>query len=126
MELQNRLPPYSQAAEQAVLGALLLAPDSLATANEIIRPEDFYVEGHRELYRVLRSLAETGCPIDLVTVTEALLQQGLLDKVGGAGYLASLAGAVPTAANIGYYARIVAEKGLLRSIISTCSQLAAK
>ncbi len=108
------------------MGALLLAPDSFATANEIIRPEDFYVEGHRELYRVLYGLAEAGCPIDLVTVTEALLQQGLLDKVGGAGYLASLAGAVPTAVNIGYYARIVAEKGLLRSIISTCSQLAAK
>jgi replicative DNA helicase len=126
VELQDRLPPYSQAAEQAVLGAVLLAPDSFATANEIIKPEDFYVAGHRDLYRVLYSLAEAGCPIDLVTVTEALMQKGLLDKVGGANYLASLAGAVPSAVNIGYYARIVAEKGLLRSIISTCSQLAAK
>jgi replicative DNA helicase len=126
VELQDRLPPYNQAAEQAVLGAILLAPDTFATANEIIKPEDFYVAGHRDLYRVLFKMAEVGCPIDLVTVTEALLQQGLLDKVGGAGYLASLAGAVPSAVNIGYYARIVAEKGLLRSIISTCSQLAAK
>ena len=126
MELQDRLPPSNQAAEQAVLGALLLAPDSFAAANEILKPEDFYIEGHRELYRVLYSLAEAGCPIDLVTVTEALQQQGLLDKAGGASYLASLAGSVPTAVNIGYYARIVAEKGLLRSIISTCSQLAAK
>lgn len=126
MELQDRLPPYSQAAEQAVLGALLLAPDSFAIANEIIRPEDFYVAGHRDLYRVLYSLADAGCPIDLVTVTDALMQQGLLDKVGGANYLASLAGAVPSAVNIGYYARIVSEKGLMRSIISTCSQLAAK
>lgn len=104
----------------------MLAPDSLATANEILKPEDFYIEAHRELYRVLFNLAESGSPIDLVTVTEALLQQNLLDKVGGASYLASLAGAVPTAVNIGYYAKIVAEKGLLRSIISTCSQLAAK
>lgn len=126
MELQDRLPPCNQSAEQAVLGALLLAPDSLATANEILRPEDFYIEGHRELYRVLYRLAESGSPIDLVTVTDALLRQNLLDKVGGASYLASLAGAVPTAVNIGYYAKIVAEKGLLRSIISTCSQLAAK
>jgi replicative DNA helicase len=108
------------------LGALLLAPDSFAVANEIIRPEDFYVAGHRDLYRVLYKMAEIGCPIDLVTVTEALLQQGLLEQVGGVGYLASLAGAVPSAVNIGYYARIVAEKGLLRSIVSTCSQLAAK
>ncbi|MGD0152545.1 MAG: replicative DNA helicase [Thermacetogeniaceae bacterium] len=126
MELQDRLSPHNQAAEQAVLGALLLAPDSIAEANEILKPEDFYTEGHRELYRVLYGLAEAGSPIDLVTVTEALQKQGLLDKVGSASYLASLAGSVPTAVNIGYYARIVAEKGLLRNIISTCSQLAAK
>jgi replicative DNA helicase len=126
VELQDRLPPSNQAAEQAVLGALLLAPDSFATANEIIKPEDFYVAGHRDLYRVLYKMAEVGSPVDLVTVTEALLKQGLLDKVGGVGYLASLAGAVPSAVNVGYYARIVAEKGLLRSIVSTCSQLAAK
>ncbi len=126
MEFKDQLPPYNQAAEQAVLGALLLAPDSFAAANEILRTEDFYAEGHRNLYQVLYRLAESGSPIDLVTVTEALQQQGLLDRVGGVGYLASLAGSVPTAVNIGYYARIVAEKGLLRSIISTCSQLAAK
>lgn len=126
MEFKDRLPPYNQAAEQAVLGALMLAPDSFAAVNEILKAEDFYVEGHRNLYQVLYGLAESGSPIDLVTVTEALQQQGLLDRVGGVGYLASLAGSVPTAVNVAYYARIVAEKGLLRSIISTCSQLAAK
>ncbi len=126
MELLDRIPPHNIEAEQAVLGALLLAPESFATVAEILKPSDFYGEGHREIYRTLQELAEVGRPIDLVTVTEALKQKDLLDKVGGASYLASLAGAVPTAANVGYYAQIVAEKGLLRTLIGTCTQLVAK
>ncbi len=126
MELLDRIPPHSIEAEQAVLGALLLAPESFATVAEILKPSDFYGEGHREIYRALQELAESGRPIDLVTVTESLKQKDLLDKVGGASYLASLAGAVPTAANVGYYARIVAEKSLLRTLVGTCTQLIAR
>lgn len=126
MELLDRIPPHSIEAEQAVLGALLLAPESFATVAEILKPSDFYGEGHREIYRTLQELAEAGKPIDLVTVTEALKQRDLLEKVGGASYLASLAGAVPTAANVGYYAQIVAEKGLLRGLIGSCTQLVAR
>ncbi|NPV29473.1 MAG: replicative DNA helicase [Firmicutes bacterium] len=126
MELLDRLPPYNLEAEQAVLGALLLAPDSFLSIAEILKPEDFYGEGHRDLFRVLRDLAEAGRPVDLVTVAEELTKRGLLEKIGGASYLASLAGSVPTAANIRYYAQIVAEKGLLRSLISGCTQLAAR
>lgn len=126
MKLLDRLPPHNLEAEQAVLGALFLAPESFATVSEILKAEDFYGEGHRDIYRTLRELSEAGRPIDLVTVTEALQQKELLEKVGGVSRLASLAGAVPTAANVGYYAQIVAEKGLLRSLISTCTQLAAE
>lgn len=126
MELLNRVPPYSLEAEQAVLGALLLDPESFATVAEILKSDDFYGEGHREIYRALKRLAESGRPIDMVTVTEELQQQGLLEKAGGASYIASLAGAVPTAVNVSYYAQIVAEKGLLRALINGCTQLAER
>ncbi|MDH7577351.1 MAG: replicative DNA helicase [Bacillota bacterium] len=126
MEFLDRLPPYNLEAEQAVLGALLIAPESFATVAEIVKAEDFYGDGHRDLFRALRDLAEAGRPVDLVTLTEELRQRGLLEKTGGASYLASLAGSVPTAANVKYYAQIVAEKGLLRTLISGCTQLAAR
>ena len=71
-------------------------------------------------------MAERGRPIDLVTVTEELKNREALDKVGGAAYLASLAGAVPTAVNAGHYANIVADKGLLRYLINSCTQLASR
>lgn len=126
MELIERTPPHNLEAEQAVLGALLLAPDSFAVVSEILWPESFYGEGHREIYNTLKEMAESGHPIDLLTVTEELQRRGLLDKVGGAAYLAELAGAVPSAVNAGYYANIVAEKGLLRSLINSCTQLVAR
>ncbi|CEO87785.1 replicative DNA helicase [Syntrophaceticus schinkii] len=126
MEILDRVPPHNLEAEQAVLGALLLAPDTFAVVSEILWPESFYGEGHRELYITLKEMAEAGRPIDLVTVTEELQHREILDKVGGATYLAALAGAVPTAVNAGYYAGIVAEKGLLRSLINSCTQLAAQ
>lgn len=126
MELLNRIPPHNLEAEQAVLGALLIAPESLATVAEILRPEDFYGEGHRAIYLTLREMAEAGRPIDLLTVTEELQGKGLLEQVGGATYLATLAGAVPTAVHVEYYAGIVAEKGLLRSIIEACTRIASQ
>lgn len=126
MELTHRLPPRSIEAEQAVLGALFLAPENFCCVAEKLEAKDFYERSHQELYRVLQDLADAGTPIDLVTVTEELTNRGLLEKVGGASYLASLAGAVPTAANVEYYAQIVAEKSLLRSLISSCTQLAAR
>lgn len=126
MELLNRIPPHNLEAEQAVLGALLIAPESLATVAEILRPEDFYGEGHRAIYLTLKEMAEAGRPIDLLTVTEELQGKGLLEQVGGATYLATLAGAVPTAVHVEYYAGIVAEKGLLRSIIEACTRIASQ
>jgi replicative DNA helicase len=126
MEILDRVPPHNLEAEQAVLGALLLAPDTFAVVSEILWPESCDGEGHRELYITLKEMAEAGRPIDLVTVTEELQHREILDKVGGATYLAALAGAVPTAVNAGYYAGIVAEKGLLRSLINSCTQLAAQ
>ncbi|MDD4359423.1 MAG: replicative DNA helicase [Syntrophaceticus sp.] len=126
MEHIERTPPHNLEAEQAVLGALLLAPDSFSVVSEILWPESFYGEGHRQIYSTLKEMAESGRPIDLLTVTEELQHRELLDKVGGAAYLAELAGAVPSAVNAGYYASIVADKGLLRALINTCAQLATR
>ena len=126
MERLDRIPPHNLEAEQAVLGALLLAPDSFAVVSEILLPESFYGEGHREIYTTLKEMAESGRPIDLVTVTEELQHREILDKVGGATYLAELAGSVPTAVNAGYYASIVADKGLLRALINICTQIVAQ
>ncbi len=126
MEITERTPPHNFEAEQAVLGALLLAPDAMSVVAEILWPESFYGEGHRELYTTLQEMSERGSPIDLVTVTAELQQRESLERVGGAAYLAALAGAVPTAVNASYYAGIVAEKGLLRSLINSCTQLASR
>lgn len=126
MKLMGRIPPHNLEAEQAVLGALLLVPESFSEVAEVLKPEDFYGEGHREIYTALKEMTEKGRPIDLVTVTEELKSRELLEKVGGASYLASLSGAVPTAVNAGYYAGIVADKGMLRALIKSCTQVVSQ
>jgi replicative DNA helicase len=125
MEL-GRVPPQNLEAEQAVLGSLLIDSDAIYRVMEHLSPGDFYRYGHQLIYQIIVHLNEKGEPVDLVTVTEELLKKEQLDKVGGATYLASLADAVPTAANVEYYAKIVAEKALLRSLIDTSAQIAQK
>ncbi|MBC7343122.1 MAG: replicative DNA helicase [Clostridia bacterium] len=122
----NRIPPQNNEAEQAVLGSMLLSQDAIYAAMEILRPEDFYREAHQIIYRTILSLNDRGAPVDLLTVTDALRQEGVLGQVGGAAYVASLADVVPTALNVTQYARIVAEKSLLRSIIQVGMQVVEK
>lgn len=119
----NRIPPQNNEAEQAVLGSMLLSQEAIYTAMEILRPEDFYREGHQIIYRTILSLNDQGAPVDLLTVTDALRKEGALGQVGGAAYVASLADVVPTAFNVAQYARIVAEKALLRAIIQVGMQV---
>lgn len=107
-----------------MLGALFLDRDVLFKVARFLRPDDFYMEGHRLIYKAFLDLDEAGVPPDLLTVTDKLRQQGHLEKVGGATYVASLAGMVPTAANAEHHARIVEEKALLRSIISVANRIA--
>ncbi len=120
----DKAPPQNIDAEQALLGALFVDPETLYKISRHLRPEDFYLEGHRLIYSSFLRLDEAGISPDLVTVTDLLRRQGELEKVGGATYVASLAGMVPTAANAGDYARIVEEKSLLRSIISIANRIA--
>ncbi|GEC93074.1 replicative DNA helicase [Brevibacillus brevis] len=122
---EERLPPQNVQAEQSVLGAIFLAKDAYETASEILQPDDFYKTAHVRIFAAMAGLFNKGEPVDLVTVTAELQDKKLLDDVGGVTYLTDLAGSVPTAANIDYYARIVREKAELRRIIKTATRIVA-
>ncbi|MDD3652664.1 MAG: replicative DNA helicase [Desulfotomaculaceae bacterium] len=120
----EKIPPQNIDAEQSVLGAILLDRDAVVKSMKIIRSEDFYREDHRIIYEAILLLSESGRPVDLITVSEQLRQQGTLEKAGGVAYLASLAEMAPIAANVEYYARIVEEKSLLRNLIQLSTRIA--
>jgi replicative DNA helicase len=113
----GRQPPQDAAAEQAVLGGMLLSKDAIADVLERLRPGDFYRPAHQSVYDAILDLYGRGEPADAVTVSAELDRRGLLKRVGGAPYLHTLISTVPTAANAGYYAGIVAEKALLRRLV---------
>lgn len=120
----DRTPPHHIEAEQAVLGSIFLEREALITVSEILSSEDFYRTSHKKIYETMLSIAEKGEPVDLITVTTALRDRKWLDEVGGVQYLSDLASSVPTAANVDYYAQIVAEKALLRRLIRTATEIA--
>lgn len=124
-QLLNRIPPQNLEAERSTLGSMFLEKDAIYRAIEILRPEDFYKDTHRLIYQAVLDLTNKGEPVDLVTVTEELRQKDSLDQVGGISYLTGLANAVPTAAHIEYYAKIVEEKALLRQLIHAASEVVA-
>ncbi|MDW7675056.1 MAG: replicative DNA helicase [Bacillota bacterium] len=122
----GRVPPQNIEAEQAVLGSLLIDKEAIYRVMEHVSPGDFYRQAHGIIFQTILGLNEQSEPVDLVTVTEDLANKGQLDKVGGATYMALLADAVPTAANVEYYAKIVAEKSLLRTLIETSAKIAER
>ncbi len=125
----DRIPPYSEDAERAVLGAMLLNPDTVGTAVEILHgdpSEIFYFPAHQHIYDAVLSLYKESRPVDALVLKERLLASGRLEDVGGLPYIADLTGVVPTSANIDYYARIVMDKSLLRRLISSCSGIVAQ
>lgn len=124
MLLADRLPPQNIEAEQAVIGAIFLEPSALTPASEILIPEDFYRAAHQKIFNAMVKLSDQGKAVDLITVTEELAASKILEDIGGVSYLSEVAGSVPTAANIEYYANIVAEKSLLRRLIRTATGIA--
>lgn len=125
MELA-KVPPHNLDAEQAVLGSLMLDPQKGSAVFEILQPEDFYRDNHKSIYLVIRDIFEKGDPVDLVTVAESLRQAGKLESIGGIGTISQMAGSVPSAANVEHYARIVAEKSLLRQLIKMAGYIEGK
>ncbi|MDI3327768.1 MAG: replicative DNA helicase [Alicyclobacillaceae bacterium] len=124
--IEERVPPQSLEAEQAVLGAILLDADAFYTAVERLSPDDFYRSAHQKIFQAMLDVAGAGDPIDLVTVTARLQSVGQLEEAGGASYLAELAHIVPAAANIEHYVQLVHEKSVLRRLIRVATQIAAK
>jgi replicative DNA helicase len=108
----------------SVLGSILLDPLSVAKVLQFLHPEDFYRENNGQVYRAALDLFSAGEPIDNVTLAAQLQTMGMLDRVGGRTQLASMQSAVPTAANIEYYGRIVKEKAYKRRLISAGSNIA--
>ncbi|HUY73216.1 MAG TPA: replicative DNA helicase [Candidatus Dormibacteraeota bacterium] len=120
----GRVPPNDLDAEMSVIGSILVDPLSIAKVLQFLHPEDFYRENNGQIYRAALDLFASGEPIDNVTLAAQLQTMGLLDRVGGRAQLASMQGAVPTAANIEYYGRIVKEKAYKRRLISAGGSIA--
>ncbi|ATH97371.1 replicative DNA helicase [Dermabacter sp. HMSC06F07] len=119
----DRLPPQDLGAEQGVLGGMMLSKDAIADVVEKLRSNDFYRPAHELIYEAIIDLYGRGEPADFVTVADALREKGNLEKVGGAPYLADLIDAVPTAANAGFYAEIVAERATLRRLVEAGTRI---
>ncbi|MFT3806433.1 replicative DNA helicase [Arenimonas sp.] len=118
-----RIPPQSVEAEQAVLGGLMLAPDSLDRVGDLLVEGDFYRRDHRLIYRAIRELSEKNRPFDAVTLGEWFEANSLSEQIGGTGYLIELASTTPSAANIRAYAEIVREKAVLRQLIDAGTEI---
>ena len=121
----DNLPPNSLEAEQAVLGAILIEPEYIPDVAEIVKPEDFYIEGHQIIFKCLLEMDNQRVNIDPISLGESLKKVRKFSVVGGAGYLATLLSAVPTASNYAYYARIVKEKSTRRKLIATGQKIMA-
>ena len=121
--MEQRIPPQNVEAEQAVLGAMLLSHDAVIVAMEKLQHRDFYRDVHRIIFEAMEHLHRENKEIDVITLPEELKRMKKLDDVGGIQYVLDLPNLVGSAANIGYYANIVAEKALSRNLISTCTEL---
>jgi len=120
---RDRRPPYSEEAEAAVLGAMLMDQDAVLRAAEHVDDTMFYREGNRRIFRAMVGITERGDVVDALTLAEELSRRGELEAAGGKEHIAELMYAVPTSANVEYHARIVKEKALQRRLIETCTAL---
>ena len=121
--LRDQTPPQNIEAEKAVLGAIFLNGDALVDAMEQLTADDFYRRAHGLIFQTMVNLNDRDEAIDVVTVSDELKRQNQLEDIGGMPYIAELAASVPTAANVGYYAKIVAQKAVLRRLIQTATKI---
>ena len=119
----DRTPPQDVAAEQSVLGAMMLSKDAIADVVEVLREGDFYRPAHATIYDAIITIYGKGDPADAVTVAAELTRVGEIGRIGGASYLHTLVSLVPTAANAGYYAAIVKERAILRRLVEAGTRI---
>jgi len=118
-----RIPPHDTEAEQALLGSIMIKPLALNEISDLIKPDDFYSEKHRLIYRVMVALFEKSEPIDLVSVTSKLKEEKNTDRIGGSSYIVELTNLVPSASNLAHYADIVSKKSALRRLIDSAEKI---
>jgi replicative DNA helicase len=116
--------PNDMLAEQSALGGMLLSGEAVAEVQEVVNGQDFYAPKHEVIFSAILALFAKGEPTDVITVTDELTKSGNLVKAGGADYLHTLTSIVPTAANAGFYAQIVAEKATLRRLVEVGTKIA--
>lgn len=121
-ELDRKM-PFSLDAEQAVIGSILIDPASLDTVTGVLSADDFYLEEHRSIYTAMQGMYLKSRSIDVVTLVDELVHQGVYDEAGGKEYIRLISEAVPTAANVRDYANIVRDKSVLRSLIGACEEV---
>ncbi|HET8957255.1 MAG TPA: replicative DNA helicase [Microcella sp.] len=119
----ERTPPHDLLAEQSALGGMLLSKDAVADVVEVVRGVDFYVPKHEIIFDAVMNLYAHGEPTDVIAVADELTKSGNLTRAGGADYLHTLTGLVPTAANAGFYASLVAEKAVLRRLVEAGTRI---
>jgi replicative DNA helicase len=119
----ERTPPHDIAAEQCVLGGMMLSKDAISDVLDVIKAHDYYRPAHQVVHDVILDLYGRGEPADAVTVAAELTRNGDIARVGGAPYLHTLIASVPTAANAGYYARIVRERAILRRLVEVGTRI---
>ncbi|NLK39932.1 MAG: replicative DNA helicase [Clostridiales bacterium] len=115
--------PFALEAEQSVLGSILIDPESFTYIADIVSGEDFYLEEHRQIFDAMKRLFIQNREIDIVTLIDTLVKEGVYDEAGGTQYIRLIAEVVPSAANIRDYANIVKDKSTLRRLIEVCEEI---
>ena len=117
-----RIPPHDLVAEQSVLGAVFISPETMASLADELVPDDFYKPANKIVFKTMLSLLEKGEPIDATTMISALTNQGDISTIGGINYVVELVNSTPTSKNVEHYAKLVKEKAMLRKIIADLSE----
>ncbi len=126
VEKRGRIPPQNLEAEQSLLAGVLIDPESMNKVVDVVASEDFYRDDHTRIFELMLDLYEKNEPIDIVTVSSAAKDKGILEKIGGVTYLNTLVDLMPTSANIAQYAKMVREKALLRSLMKVSTEIIEK
>ncbi|MBQ6893690.1 MAG: replicative DNA helicase, partial [Clostridia bacterium] len=122
----TRKMPVAIEAEQSVLGSILINPESFDKIAGLMTSDDFYLEEHKNIFETMKELYKKNKEIDVVTLIDALVRDGVYDKAGGTEYIKIIAKTVPTASNIVDYAKIVKDKSTLRSLINACDDISSE
>ncbi len=121
----ERIPPHNLEAEQSLLGALLIEKDAIIRIADSLQPEDFYKQAHTDIYRAMLDLFSKREPIDLLSLSNRLIEKSQLEAVGGRSYLIELTSAVPTAAHVNNYCAIIQKKATLRRLLTAAGEITA-